>query len=191
MVRRDALLAVGGYDPAYAVSNDYDLWCRVSQITGLANLSDVVLHYRRHDTSYSQRRKEQSRRETSTIVQRAFASEIGVHLTQPEAMRLVWGLHSPLVQSPKMAGILRQLAFHIRDKYQLTPSEWKTVQQDIARRLLLVLRQRPDAGSAALSLVYAFRIAPLYSVRRLYSNFGNFVRRKVAARRSGYEPEKL
>lgn len=179
MVRRDALLTVGGYDPAYAVSNDHDLWFRMSQMTGLANLSDVVLHYRRHDSSYSQQKNQQLKHETTTIVQRAFESEIGVQLTQTEVRRLVWGFYSPLVQTGKIAGVIRQLAFHIKDKYDLTPDEWKTVQQDAARRLLLVLRHRPDVVSATAALFYAFRFAPLYSVRRLISNLRNYLRRRL------------
>ena len=43
MARRDALCAAGGYRPAFAASEDYDLWLRLADCAGLANLPDVAL----------------------------------------------------------------------------------------------------------------------------------------------------
>jgi hypothetical protein len=49
MLRRDAVLEIGGYRPQFAsAAEDYDLWLRLSERLELANLSDVVLLYRLH-----------------------------------------------------------------------------------------------------------------------------------------------
>ena len=45
-IRRDALLRVGGYRSAFRRADDYDLWLRLSEHGGLANLPEVVLDYR-------------------------------------------------------------------------------------------------------------------------------------------------
>jgi glycosyltransferase involved in cell wall biosynthesis len=46
MVRRDLLERAGGYDETLPVAQDYDLWMRLSRLTRLANLADVlVLRY--------------------------------------------------------------------------------------------------------------------------------------------------
>src|SRR5690606_16968243 len=56
MLRRSLLVEVGGYRPEYMVAVDYDLWERLSHYTWFANIADVVLFYRRHDSSISIRR---------------------------------------------------------------------------------------------------------------------------------------
>jgi GT2 family glycosyltransferase len=48
VARKDALLGAGGYRPAFALAEDYDLWLRLAERTRLANLPDVLLHYRGH-----------------------------------------------------------------------------------------------------------------------------------------------
>ena len=58
MFRRDAALQVGGYRPEYEPSEDYDFWCRMSRVGRLANLSEVLVHYRIHPRSVSVSRRE-------------------------------------------------------------------------------------------------------------------------------------
>ena len=53
MLRREAVLAVGGYRPR-AVVEDWDLWLRLAERYDLANLPDVLLDYRLHDGQFSQ-----------------------------------------------------------------------------------------------------------------------------------------
>lgn len=55
MMRRDTVIAVGGYRAAYRHCEDFDLWLRLSQHTQLANLPDRLLHYRRSDGQVSVR----------------------------------------------------------------------------------------------------------------------------------------
>jgi glycosyltransferase involved in cell wall biosynthesis len=43
LLRRDALERAGGYDESLPVAQDYDLWMRMSRVTGLANLADALV----------------------------------------------------------------------------------------------------------------------------------------------------
>lgn len=43
MMRRAVLDRVGGYDEAFAVAQDYDLWLRLGAVTRLANLGDPLV----------------------------------------------------------------------------------------------------------------------------------------------------
>jgi glycosyltransferase involved in cell wall biosynthesis len=43
MVRRAALDEAGGYDPAFPVAQDYDLWMRLARVTRLANLPEPLV----------------------------------------------------------------------------------------------------------------------------------------------------
>jgi glycosyltransferase involved in cell wall biosynthesis len=51
MIRREALDAVGGYRKELVPAEDLDLWLRLGERGGLANLSQVVLRYREHEAS--------------------------------------------------------------------------------------------------------------------------------------------
>ncbi len=55
MMRREPILALGGYRAAYKHAEDYDLWLRVSEHAKLDNLDFVGLRYRKHDAGISQR----------------------------------------------------------------------------------------------------------------------------------------
>ena len=43
VMRRAAVDLAGGYDEAYPVTQDYDLWMRMSRVTRMANLSDLLV----------------------------------------------------------------------------------------------------------------------------------------------------
>jgi hypothetical protein len=48
MFRRAAVIAAGGYRPQIEPAEDYDLWLRLAERHDLANLPQVLLHYRVH-----------------------------------------------------------------------------------------------------------------------------------------------
>jgi glycosyltransferase involved in cell wall biosynthesis len=49
MMRRDAILSVGGYRPATEYAEDYDLWLRLVERYRLANFAEPLVLYRRHE----------------------------------------------------------------------------------------------------------------------------------------------
>jgi glycosyltransferase involved in cell wall biosynthesis len=53
MMRRKAVLAVGGYQVEMMPVEDLDLWLRMGERGRLANLPDVITRYRLHDSSVS------------------------------------------------------------------------------------------------------------------------------------------
>ena len=55
MMRRDPLLAVGGYRASMILAEDLDLWLRLGEVGRLENLPQVVVHYRVHRESVSSR----------------------------------------------------------------------------------------------------------------------------------------
>ncbi|MDW8202197.1 MAG: glycosyltransferase, partial [Cyanobacteriota bacterium SKYGB_h_bin112] len=48
MIRRSALLQVGGYDESLKAAIDLDLWLRLGEVGKLANLDTMLLRYRVH-----------------------------------------------------------------------------------------------------------------------------------------------
>lgn len=60
LIRREALVKVGGYNESYLLAQDYDLLLRLAEIGSLANLPDILLGYRIHSAGATfARRKEQ------------------------------------------------------------------------------------------------------------------------------------
>ena len=59
LFRRQAVLDAGGLRPAYRHAEDYDLWLRMLDKHDFANLPDVLLSYRRHEASVSNRQMTQ------------------------------------------------------------------------------------------------------------------------------------
>ena len=55
MMRRSAVLQVGGYNVAMSPCEDLDLWLRLGEMGRLANLKEMVLKYRIHAGSVSER----------------------------------------------------------------------------------------------------------------------------------------
>jgi glycosyltransferase involved in cell wall biosynthesis len=51
VIRKAAVLHIGGYRPDYPHSEDYDLFLRLAEIGALANLPEVLLDYRQHADS--------------------------------------------------------------------------------------------------------------------------------------------
>ena len=53
MIRRDALMSLGGYEESLEAAQDFDLWLRLAERGRLANLNELILNYRVHLTSVS------------------------------------------------------------------------------------------------------------------------------------------
>lgn len=55
MFRREAVLAIGGYHPAFRHCEDLDLWLRLATVTQIANLPKRLLRYRHYSQQVSSR----------------------------------------------------------------------------------------------------------------------------------------
>jgi glycosyltransferase involved in cell wall biosynthesis len=55
MMRRAAVLAVGGYRPEFQPAEDLDLWLRLGEVGRLTNLPEVLMKYRQHERSFSEK----------------------------------------------------------------------------------------------------------------------------------------
>jgi glycosyltransferase involved in cell wall biosynthesis len=57
MMRADAVRNVGAYDESFTVAQDLDLWLRLGEVGRIACLPDVLLKYRQHDGSVSEKKQ--------------------------------------------------------------------------------------------------------------------------------------
>lgn len=57
MMRADAVQKVGGYDESFIVAQDLDLWLRLGEVGEMACVPEVLLLYRQHDGSVSEKKQ--------------------------------------------------------------------------------------------------------------------------------------
>lgn len=72
MIRRGALIQIGGYDESLCPAEDLDLWLKLGEIGKLANLDRIVLRYRQHDKSVSEQRQSQQNEQRRIACERAW-----------------------------------------------------------------------------------------------------------------------
>ncbi len=72
MMRRDALMKVGGYREDLMVSEDLDLFLRLAEVGRLENLPDVLLQYRQHLGSVNYTKYDQQKAVKRQIVTDAY-----------------------------------------------------------------------------------------------------------------------
>jgi len=72
MTRREALLRAGGYDESMVASVDLDLWLRLGELGKLANLPEVLLHYRLHPRSITNAQQQRQTDDAFQACQRAW-----------------------------------------------------------------------------------------------------------------------
>ena len=74
VMRRDALESIGGYRQDLTYAQDKDLWLRLAEIGRLANLPDVLLYYREHPSSISQKDRARQQKDLIRVVKEARAA---------------------------------------------------------------------------------------------------------------------
>ncbi len=72
MMRRSAVLQVGGYDPAAFPAEDLDLWLRLGELGELANLQETILKYRVHTASITSKRLKQHSQTVRKVCEQAW-----------------------------------------------------------------------------------------------------------------------
>lgn len=72
MLRKQAMLAVGGYRPEYQWSEDIDLFLRLAELGKLANLPMALLRYRQHFASVNRTKLELQLRRSERLLADAY-----------------------------------------------------------------------------------------------------------------------
>lgn len=90
LMRRQALLQIGGYDEAMYPSEDLDVWLKLGEIGRLANLEETVLKYRQHSQSISERQQDEQTKKRRSACEQAWQRRgIQGHFEETEPWRPV------------------------------------------------------------------------------------------------------
>ena len=200
VIRKEAFLSVGGYRRPFDLAEDYDLWLRIAERWGLANLEAVVVKYRIHPGQVSYQKLRQQtlsilaalalatlRRSGSPeplILDERITPEVLVRLgvdqaTQQRALvayRLHWiGAMSRVSQDD----VALRLVDELIDPSRSGPVDRST----LSNAMLWAARIHHRRGSAVRALVYVGRALltrPIVAGRPLRRALNSFFRKSQA-----------
>jgi glycosyltransferase involved in cell wall biosynthesis len=125
MMRRQIVKQVGGYSSDMVHAEDYDLWRRLSYVTRLSNLQDVLLQFRKHDASISNRHVSEQRQNgiqicrlmishvlneevPAGIVNHLWCQEFQTVYEVRQAAKLIYRVYKAIVSNGKPTAIEKQ-----------------------------------------------------------------------------------
>ena len=142
MMRLDAVNAVGGYDPKLRYSQDYDLWCRLSDVVRLSSIQQVLVHFRRHSAKVSHQHRDEQRVSSLRTSQRVISAVLGVEVPVKSVESLRNERCCNVGGVVRCSGYLYALYRAFVRGNPLGISERRWVRQDAARMLWKVARPR-------------------------------------------------
>ncbi len=83
MMRKAAILELGGYDPAFNGMEDYELWCRVAEKNKIAVLPEILFRYRIHRGQVTQNPSPKYKEQMRELKKRQ-AEQLGIVATPEE-----------------------------------------------------------------------------------------------------------
>lgn len=161
MLRRDVVLALGGYDEMLAPSEDKDLYRRLALARHEARaIEEPLVRYRRHERQLSQEQWEVQKRHDWASQERFIAELAG----EEHARRLRLLLSAGSDPEGGEDELLRRLLEGAERRLRLTAAD-RAKLESLLRRHLARRRRRP-ALRAARGLLRAWPLAPVRSVAR-------------------------
>jgi hypothetical protein len=142
MMRREAVDRAGGYSADMLTAQDYDLWRRLSRVTRLSNLQDVLLFLRKHEDSITSVHLAQQLENWVRISQLMMSGVLG----EDVPIELAQHLWSQEFETPKdvlrAARLIYRLCRASVADSELSTAEKRTIRRDAASRLLALARPR-------------------------------------------------
>ena len=193
VMMRKSYFTINGlfYDPAFKYAQDYDLWTRCMDFFALANVGEVLLHYRHHETQMTETYGQAVDSEPVVIQKRQFA-RLGVEPTAKELLihnllfSFVPVLNLDKSETEKSVEWLMKLCKHNNEcKYYVT-EVFNNGLAELEKSLLENYREKRfvNVKKINLSLVKEFYLSPLkhyktvgkpkqlgFIIKRLIRNF--------------------
>src|SRR5712671_2127821 len=175
MMRTALVRRIGGYRAAFGAAEDYDLWLRMAEAGGIANLADYLTQYRWHDSNLS--RRDAIRQSFSVrLAQRSAAgrrSSVGDPADTLTAPPDWWAKEAETAFFADDVGLYRLLDADAVEGMQHIPAVWDRlfrlnhVERRLAQMRLRTMLREVGAPIGARHLWIAMLIAALHPGRAL------------------------
>jgi len=165
VMRKDLIRQVGKYDSCRIHAQDYDLWCRLADITEFANLEETLIYIRTHD-------EQATRRYSETQVMSAVNScrvFMGRILGEDVPAEFIFNLWEKRFNSAteinQAAAVIRKLYSQCLQIRKSSEEAKRLIRNDAAMRLFALARIRIFDVRCWSTLVEALQLDPLVAVR--------------------------
>jgi glycosyltransferase involved in cell wall biosynthesis len=191
MFRREAVLAVGGYDPHTFLAEDKDLWRRLALARWDARIvQEPLVVYRLHDDSITSRNLD-AQRAVDADSQERFLATLAPAAPERLLRLLLAGQPGVWREPGDPVAALEQLLAAAQERLRLVETERGRLEELLRARVLEVARRRPVSRRARALAAWAgggfrprdFALAPAHaalpvarrgwrSTRRVYAKLG-------------------
>ncbi len=179
MMRREVLNRVNGYDVEMEVALDYDLWRRLSLVTRLANLQDVLVWLRTHEDSVTSKHLVQQRNNSIKISQLAIAGILSEDVPLDVVQRLWAQDFESASEVLQVARLIYRLCQATIAASALSPAERRMIRSDAANRLFRLASPRMRQARVWEVVGLACRVDPSLVVRVATRIFHRMIRGPV------------
>ncbi len=121
MMRKDVVDRAGGYLVEMTNSEDYDLWCRLSGFTHLANLPDVHLHLRKHSENVSSKKWTDQKQKSIQNSQRLLLKHLKEDISFQQLERAAQAVWLPAQAHAQDFLELIQIKYQLANTFCLSP----------------------------------------------------------------------
>ncbi|MEX0958149.1 MAG: glycosyltransferase family 2 protein [Burkholderiales bacterium] len=149
MMRREVVVASGGYDASALHAEDYDLWEKLSTVTRLANLPLPLLNLRKHETSVTSRETTRHTKTAIAVSARCMSRRLGYRVREEVSACLMHGGRFDEETVWEAADVLSGLYTTFETD---SPSDRDVVRMDAGLRMIL-LALRVAKGAQRIALI--------------------------------------
>lgn len=180
MMRRDTLVSVGGYDPAFIHIEDTELWSRLAAKTRFANIPDVLTEKRVHGDSIGSRYAKVQYRSGIVVRKRFFREIIGREISDAIAG---WMMQPERALTPSAtedaATVVREFFELLKKIPDTSPAGMDFLRSNVEKKLLQARTAHLHRIRKQLKLFFA-SVIPVATRHRLkMSRFGKFISRSI------------
>jgi len=169
MFRRAAIAAVDFYDPDIT-AEDYDLWLRASSITKIANLSDVLLHYRAWNGSVSKVHEEEILASAIYLAHRHISRFLNKKVNYRQ-VELLWKINRTKTQlsiddSDLVEQLIEDLYYNYVSHYYINKNVINIINHDIATilRKICIFKIKYSIYDSVALFLKATQFEPIHTM---------------------------
>jgi glycosyltransferase involved in cell wall biosynthesis len=160
MIRKRCLENVGLYDNYKRTAQDYDLWMRLSRVTKLSNLNEVLILYRRHSRSITNIKYTEQSEMSYQIRQQAVQRLIGIVPKVDELIMLERCCPGNYDVAKSSLRLLLQLYRSYSKVNSLTLEERIRIRQNTGRKIFKIANANRDSKRIWYYFLLAFWFQP-------------------------------
>jgi glycosyltransferase involved in cell wall biosynthesis len=146
MMKLEVVEQVGGYGSGTEPSEDYDLWRKLSCVTRLFNLPDVLVRVRKHEENVSLNRSSEQKRNAIRVSASMMSSILGKEPPVAVVQSLWERRFDAVSEARPVAELVYRLFWAFTASGELSSSEKQIIRRDAAMRIYGL--SRPWASNA-------------------------------------------